>query len=329
MIDIVVREPDGSIRTTTADSVRELSAVRDAEGVTWINATDSGDFELVVEAFGVHDLSAEDVRAGGRAKVEEFDEYTVIRVNGIERDVDSWTVTETVREASVGLFVGPDWLVTYATAPLGAIATVRTALDRGRGRIRERGPDFFAYLIVANLLEDYFHALDDIEDRLEGIEDAVIDGPSAATLAEINDIRRDLLAFRRLVWPTREAIATLALGDVTHVDDRTRRYYRDAYEELVELLELTETYRDLATGSRDIYLNTVTMSTNEVTKKLTVVATIVLPLTFVAGVYGMNFGGSPYNMPELGWTFGYPATMLGMLAVAVILLAYFQSEGWL
>jgi magnesium transporter len=331
MTNAVVRRPDGTVRTTTVESAADLSAVRDADGVTWVDATggDEDALALVSEAFALHDLSAEDVRVGGRAKVEEFDEYTLVRVNSVEDRTGSWTVTDSIRDVSLGLFVGSDWLVSYSTEPLAAVDGVRDALVRGRGRIRERGPDFLAYLVVTTLIEEYFRVLDDLEARLERIEDAVIDDPSSATLEEINDVRRDLLAFRRLVWPTREAIATLALGDVTNVDERTRRYYRDAYEELVELVELTETYRDLASGSRDIYLNTVAMSTNEVMKKLTVVATIVLPLTFVAGVYGMNFEGSPYNMPELAWTFGYPATMLGMLAVAVILLVYFRREGWL
>lgn len=330
-MDAVVREPDGTVQTTAIENAADLAMVRESDGVTWIDATggDEGALALVSEAFGLHDLSADDVRAGGRAKVEEFDEYTLLRVNSVKRQTDSWTVTDPIRDVSVGLFVGSDWLVSYSMEPLAAIDDVREALVRGRGQIRKRGPDFLAYLVVTTLVEEYFHVLDDLEARLERIEDAVIDGPSSMTLEEINEVRRDLLAFRRLVWPTREAIATLALGDVTNIDELTRRYYRDAYEELVELVELTETYRDLASGSRDIYLNTVAMSTNEVMKKLTVVATIVLPLTFVAGVYGMNFEGSPYNMPELAWTFGYPATMLGMLAVAVILLVYFRHERWL
>jgi magnesium transporter len=241
MTNAVIRRPDGTVRTTTVESAADLSAVRDADGVTWVDATggDEDALALVSEAFDLHDLSAEDVRVGGRAKVEEFDEYTLVRVNSVEDRTGSWTVTDSIRDVSLGLFVGSDWLVSYSTEPLAAVDGVRDALVRGRGRIRERGPDFLAYLVVTTLIEEYFRVLDDLEARLERIEDAVIDDPSSATLEEINDVRRDLLAFRRLVWPTREAIATLALGDVTNVDERTRRYYRDAYEELVELVELT------------------------------------------------------------------------------------------
>jgi len=131
------------------------------------------------------------------------------------------------------------------------------------------------------------------------------------------------------VAPTRDALATFARGDVDLVSDPHEKYFRDVHDHVVQVVELVETYRDLVAGTRDIYLNSLSMSTNEVMKRLTVVATIILPLTFVVGVYGMNFENSAYNMPELQWTFGYPAVVLGMLAVAVVLVGYFRREGWL
>ncbi|NUB90164.1 magnesium/cobalt transporter CorA [Haloterrigena sp. SYSU A558-1] len=334
MIEAVIGRRDGTVRTTTAEDVGDLTALRESDDLTWIDATDgdAGDLERLADAFDVHSLSVDDVAAGGRTKVEEFDAYTLVRVNVIDAGADAASgPTDDLRGTTLGLFIGANWLVTYAAEPVAAVDTVRAAVERNRNAasVRDRGADFLASRVVAELVEEYFDVLNEIEGRLERIEEAVIGDPSEATLHEINDVRRDLLAFRRLLWPTREAVAMLALSDVDHVRERTRKYYRDVYEELVELVELTETYRDLATGSRDVYLNALAMSTNDVMKKLTVVATIVLPLTFVAGVYGMNFGGSPYNMPELGWRFGYPAAMLGMAAVAALLVAYFRQEGWL
>ncbi|WP_137289671.1 magnesium/cobalt transporter CorA [Natronorubrum halophilum] len=333
MMDVVVGRRDGTVRTTTVERTADLTTLRDSSDLTWIDATDgtASDLHQLADAFDIHSLSVDDVAVGGRTKVEEFDDYTLVRVSSIESGVATSDPTDDLRGTTLGLFFGSNWLVTYAADPVDAVETVRTSVarDHGHASVHERGVDFLAYRIVTELVEEYFDVIDDIERRLERIEAAVIDDPSEATLHEINDVRYDLLAFRRLLWPTREAIAMLALGDVGHVHEKTRKYYRDAYEEIVELVELTETYRDLATGSRDVYLNTLAMSTNEVMKKLTVVATIVLPLTFVVGVYGMNFDGSPYNMPELGWTFGYPATMLGMAAVAALLLGYFWREGWL
>jgi len=131
------------------------------------------------------------------------------------------------------------------------------------------------------------------------------------------------------VWPAREAVGLLARGDPKEVQPQTEKYFRDIYDHLVQIVDLTETYRDLVAGARDIYLNTVSQSTNEVMKVLTVVATIFIPLTFVAGIYGMNFTGGPYNMPELEWTFGYPAAMLGMILMAAVMLAHFQRRGYL
>jgi magnesium transporter len=149
------------------------------------------------------------------------------------------------------------------------------------------------------------------------------------TLERINDVRRDLLSFRKQVWPAREAIGILARGDPKQIQPQTEKYFRDVYDHLVQIVDLTETYRDLVAGARDIYLNTVSQSTNEVMKVLTVVATIFIPLTFVVGIYGMNFADSPYNMPELGWRFGYPAVMVGMGLIVAVLLAHFRQRGYL
>jgi magnesium transporter len=179
------------------------------------------------------------------------------------------------------------------------------------------------------VVDDYFDLLDEIEDSIEAIEEGVLDGPDPAVLTGLNDVRRDLLSFRKVLWPMREAVGSLARGDPDFVQTTTEKYYRDVYDHLVQLVDLTETYRELARGARDIYQNTLSQSTNEVMKTLTVVATILLPLTFVVGVYGMNFDGGPFNMPELGWPLGYPGVMVGMALVAVLLVATFRAEGWL
>lgn len=175
------------------------------------------------------------------------------------------------------------------------------------------------------IVDDYFEVLDRIEDQIEAVEEEVTTSTDVETLEVINNVRRELLSFRKLLWPTREAVGYLARGDPDQIREQTEKYFRDVYDHVVQLVDLTETYRDLASGARDIYLNTLSLSTNEVMKKLTVVATIVLPLTFVAGVYGMNFT----TMPELGWKYGYSAVMLGMVAMTAILVAYFREAGYI
>ena len=313
------------------DGPEALRAAKAATGTTWVRVTDaaSGEFDRVAEAFDIHPLVVEDVLSDVRPKAEEFGGYTFTLVKDAELRAGEQRFEEEVRTDSVGVVFGEDWVVTLSEARADAVERVWSAVERGDERLLERGPDFTAYRVVDVLVDEYFDILDAIEGQIELIEEAVTESTDIATLESINSVRRDLLAFRKIAWPAREAANVLSRGDPRHVRPETEKYWRDVYDHLVQVVDLTETYRDLARGARDIYLNTVTQSTNEVMKVLTVIATIFLPLTFVAGVYGMNFGDSPYNMPELGWTFGYPAVMLGMLFVGVIMLAHFRQRGYL
>jgi magnesium transporter len=313
---------------TTGD---QLAAARERSGTTWVRAAAPTEAELdrLTDAFGLHALSVEDVQNAARPKTEQFDGHTFVLVKTARLERGETTFDEELSEVPVGLFVGRDWLVTCSPEPVPATERVWATLERGESRLLERGPDFTACRVLDAVVDDYFDVLDDIETSIEAVENEVVGSPDVDTLERINAVRRDLLSFRKLLWPTREAMGVLARGDPDEVRESTEKYFRDVYDHCVQLVDLVETYRDLASGARDIYLNALSQSTNEVMKKLTVVATIVLPLTFVVGVYGMNFAGGPYNMPELGWTFGYPAVMLGMALVAVVLVAYFRHESWL
>ncbi|WP_101297230.1 magnesium/cobalt transporter CorA [Halegenticoccus soli] len=321
MISAVVYDADGI--TTYSD----LERARAARGTTWVRAT-GGDLGDVADAFGIHPLSVEDVQNGVRPKTEDYPTHLFVLVKTATLRGGDTAFRDEIRTESVGLFVGSDWLVTLSTGETPAVDRVWRAAESD-DRLLRYGPDFTAYRVLDRIVDDYFDLLDEIEETIEGIEDGVLGSPDPSVLEGLNAVRRDLLSVRKLLWPTREAVAVLARGDPDEIREPTEKYYRDVYDHLVQLVDLTETYRDLARGARDIYLNTLSQSTNEVMKRLTVVATVILPLTFVVGVYGMNFGGSSYNMPELGWEFGYPAVMLGMATVALIMLSYFRREGWL
>ncbi|WP_158057100.1 magnesium/cobalt transporter CorA [Halorussus halophilus] len=305
----------------------DLQTARDADGTTWVRASDAstGELNRVAETFDIHPLSVEDLRNGVRPKTEEFEDHTFVLVKSATLRRGETTFRDEIGTQSVGLFVGDDWLVSLSQDRLGSVQRVWELVSREEGRILSRGPDFATYRIVDGITDDYFEVLDRIEDQIEAVEEEVTTSTDVETLEVINNVRRELLSFRKLLWPTREAVGYLARGDPDQIQEQTEKYFRDVYDHLVQLVDLTETYRDLASGARDIYLNTLSLSTNEVMKKLTVVATIVLPLTFVAGVYGMNFT----TMPELGWTYGYPAVMLGMGMVTVILVAYFREAGYI
>jgi magnesium transporter len=327
VIEAVVYGPD-SVESYAAD---ELATARDARGTTWVRAADAtlSEMERVAEAFGIHPLSIEDVRGDVRPKTEEFTGHTFVLVKRASFRRGETTFDEEVRTLPVGLFVGRDWLVTLSVHDVRAVARVWDDVRGGDPRLLRSGPDFAAYRVIDRVVDDYFVLLDDVEDLLEEIEDGILAGPDPEILIALNDVRRDLLSIRKVLWPTREAVAVLARGDPDEVRQATEKYFRDVYDHLVQLVDLTETYRDLARGARDIYLNTLSQNTNEVTKTLTVVATILLPLTFVVGVFGMNFGDSPFNMPELAWPYAYPAVVVGMAAVTVVLVVYFRQEGWL
>ena len=327
MIEAVVYDAEGA----TTYGPDDLRTARAAAGTTWVRVTegDTAEFERVAEAFGIHALSVEDVGRDVRPKTEQFPNHTFVLVRTAALRGGETTFEEEIRSSRVGIFVGRDWLVTLSTDRIEAVERAWTAVTDGDPRLRRLGPDFAAYRVVDAIVDDYYHLLDEIEDTIEEIEDAVLDGPDEDVLADLNAVRRDLLSFRKIAWPTRDAVGVLARGDPDEVQAATEKYYRDVYDHLVQLVDLTETYRDLARGARDIYLNSLSQSTNEAMKALTVVATIILPLTLVVGLFGMNFGNSPLNMPELGWPYAYPTVLLGMVGASLVLLVYFRQEEWL
>ena len=324
-VETVVYSADG--KTTWEDP----AAARDADGTTWVRVVDptADGLDEVADAYDIHPLEIEDALGEVRPKVKEFDDHTFVLVKDATLRRGDVTFAEELRVLQAAFFLGDDWLVTVEPQRVEAIETVWERVNREEPRLASRGADFTAYRCIDHVVDDYFSILDDIEDDIEAVENEVVDAAGEDVLERINDLRRDLLSVRRLLWPTREAVGVLARGDPAQISQDTEKYYRDVYDHLVQLVELVETYRDLTSGARDIYLNALSMSTNDVMKKLTVVATIILPLTFVAGVYGMNFGDSPVNMPELGWQYSYPAVMVGMGAMAGILLVYFRQENWL
>ena len=317
-----------------ADGVTEyddIAAARDAAGTTWVRASDvsTADLRTVADAFDIHPLVVENVRDGVRPKTEEYAEHTFTLIKTDELVSGDRIFAEEVTDETVGICFGGDWVLTMTMVPGTPIERVWQAVLDGDERVLQRGPDFTAYRVMDVVVDGYFNLLDRLEDQIERIEEEVTVSTDIETLDAINALRRDLLAFRKLVWPCRGAVDILARGDPEYVQPASEKYFRNLYDHLVQIVDLIETYRDLTVGTRDIYLNTVSQSTNEVMKVLMLIATVFLPLTFVVGVYGMNFADGPYNMPELGWAYGYPAVMIGMALLGVGMLAYFRRRNYL
>lgn len=325
---------DAVVYTSEAvDQYDDVGAAIAAPGETWIHVENADETNIATlqSEFDIHQLAIEDVLdEQNRPKTEEYESHTFVLMKTTRLSQrEAVAFHKEVRTTSVGFFIGDDWLVTLSTGDLENVEPTGPAWTRHSDRVAARGADFLAYRVMDAIVDEYFDILDEIEDDIELAEERILSEPDPRMIEDLNNIRRDLLAFRKVAWPAREAISSLSRGDIPQVDDSNEKYFRDVYDHLVQVVDLIETYRDLTGGSRDIYLNTVSQSTNDVMKTLTVVATIFIPLTFVAGIYGMNFTGTALAMPELSWTYGYPAAMLGMALVAVVMLDHFRRQEWL
>jgi magnesium transporter len=201
---------------------------------------------------------------------------------------------------------------------------VREMIDGGKGRIR-RGPDYLAYSSSTRLVDNYFVVLEDLGERLEDLEDNLVTRPGQGTLQDIHVLKREMLYFRKKLWPLREVIGALSRGVSPLIKKRTLPYVRDASDHVIQAIDTLETYRDILSGMLDIYLSSISNRMNEIMKVLTIISTIFIPLTFLAGVYGMNFR----YMPELEGRYGYPALWAGMVVLAAVMLRFFRRHGWL
>lgn len=231
----------------------------------------------------------------------------------------------------VSLFFGERFVLTFRERPGDCFEPVCERLRRSRGRFRRSGSDYLAYALLDAVVDSYFPIVESYGDRLEELEDRILTKPDSKLVNEIHAIKRDLVMIRRAVWPLREAVSQLVREEHERIRTETRLYLRDVHDHTHQLVELTETQREVAAGMLDIYLSSMSHRMNEVMKVLTIIATIFIPLSFVASVYGMNFDRdvSPWNMPELTWRYGYPFALALMAAIAVGMLVYFRRKRWI
>jgi len=316
--------PDGCTEREV-DSVEECFPFRDRRSVTWINVTGLHDPSVVEQLgthFGLHPLVLEDIlTVGQRPKVEDHEEYLFLELHMLRIDPS----TRLVQEEQLSLAVGDGWVLTFQERPGDVLEPVRERLRSGKGRIRSRGADYLAYALVDAVVDSYFGVLESIGNQVEELEEAAMDHPDSATMHQIHDLRREMIMVRKSVWPVRDLLASLLRIEIRTIQPDTRPYLRDVYDHTIQLIDTVENLRDLVSGLMELYLSTVSNRTNEVMKVLTIIATIFIPLTFLAGVYGMNFR----HMPELEVWWAYPALWVVMIGVAVAMLAFFRRRGWL
>lgn len=320
--------PDRAAEFTIRDPL-ELSALLPQWPVTWVNVEGLGDPKLIErlgQVFGLHPLALEDVlNLHQRAKLEEYQDHFFI----VLRMLRGGPPVETEQ---LSIFLGRNYVITFQTGhPGDCFDPLRQRLRAGRGNIRAQGADYLAYALLDAVIDASFPVLEDIGERLERLEDAILTSPRRGALIALHECKRDLLTVRRAVWPLRDVLNLLIRDDSPLVRPETRIFLRDCYDHAVRLIDLVETDRELGSDLIELYLSSVSNRLNEVMKTLTIITVFFMPLSFIAGVYGMNFDTSvsPFNMPELRWYLGYPFALLLMGAVVIAFWIYFIRAGWI
>jgi magnesium transporter len=326
-LNVIAYGPD-SLVEAHIDDIHELSDYLAKYPVTWVNVDGLGDaktIQQVSEIFGIHPLAQEDIlNVRHRPKLEEFDEHTFV----ITRMA---ALHECFEYEQLSLFLGPNYVMTLQEHPGDCLEPVRQRLRQGRGTFRNHGADYLAYAVLDAVVDGYFPVLEEYGERLEALEEEILERPKQSTIFKVQAAKRDMLSLRRSIWPQREFLNTLVRDPSPLLTERTQLYLRDAYDHAIRIMDLVDTYREISSGLTDLYMSSVSNRMNDVMKVLTVIATIFIPLTFVAGIYGMNFNTevSPFNMPELNWYWAYPAFWILLLAIAVVLLFFFKRKGWI
>jgi len=294
-------------------------------GVTWINVDgvhDTALIERIGRRFDLHPLVMEDiVNTTQRPKIETYDGALFVVTKMLTWDAAAARVH--CEHVSFVLLGG--CLLSFQEVSGDVFDTIRQRIRSGKGRIRAAGADYLLYALLDALVDYYFVVLEAIGDQIEDLQDMQTAGPAPDTPRRIGHLKRQMVTLRRAIWPMREAMGALTRDEQALIEADTRVYLRDLYDHTIQVIETAETYRDGLSGTLDIYLSSVSNRMNEVMKVLTIIATIFIPLTFIAGIYGMNFE----RMPELKWYYGYPAAMAVMLVIAVLMLVYFRRKRWL
>ena len=310
---------------------QEAAAYLDTKSVSWVDMLGLGNKETwrqMSDVFNLHVMAQEDVvNIPQRPKVVDYEEHLLII---------AWMVmikpnSDNFHKEQVSLILGKHYLLSVQEEPdYDCFDPVRERIRKGQGAIRKHGADYLAYTLLDSIIDGFFPVLELYGERIEELEDEVVVNPNRKTLEKIYKIRRELLTLRRAIWPQRDAINVLIRDSSDLITPEVRIYLRDCYDHTVQVMDMVETYRELSSGLMDVYLSSVGNKMNEIMKLLTVISSIFIPLTFVAGVYGMNFNTekSPLNMPELNWYFGYPLCWALMLAIASSLVYFFWRRGW-
>ncbi len=310
---------------------RDIKTIKDSlpfkEGptVTWLNISGVYNTKIIEDVgkyFNIHPLALEDIaNTTQRPKVEEYDDYIFIifKMAYFNQKAQDIVIEQ------ISLIIGKDYVISFQEKQGDVLEPLRNRIRSSKGKIRRLGSDYLTYGIIDAIIDHYFTVLEQIGEQIETLEDRLITRPDQSTLNTIYKLKQELVFLRKSIWPTREVVSALQRAEHKLIDESISVYFRDVYDHTVQVVETVETFRDMASGMLDLYLSTVSNKMNEVMKVLTIFAAIFIPLTFIAGVYGMNFE----FMPELGWRWAYLVWWGIIIIVIVGMIVYFKKKKWL
>jgi magnesium transporter len=307
-----------------AKTIEECFPYRNTPTVTWINIdglTNIDVIEKIGRHFSIHPLILEDLlNTEQRPKMEDLEGYLYLTIKMLTIGDNN----QDVRGEHVSMILGSNYLISFQETIGDVFDPVRERIRR-EGRIRKFGPDYLAYALIDDIVDNYFLVMEKLEERVEDLEEELVVHSSQQSLTKINKLKKDMIFLRKGVWPLREMINCLDRDDSSLIKNETRIYFRDVYDHIIQVIDTLETFRDMVSGMIDIYLSSLSYKMNEIMKVLTLIATIFIPLTFVAGVYGMNFE----YMPELRHPYGYFIVWGVMIGVVIVMLSYFKKRQWI
>jgi len=310
-----------SIGTLQECRLRETSP-----GITWINVEGLHDIKILEQLganFGMHPLILEDIlNTAQRPKIEDLGKYIFIVLKIFNSQDEK---AEGLEAEQVSIILGGNYVVSFWEKEGKTLDPIRERIRSGKGRLRKMGSDYLTYAIIDAIVDSYFIVLEQLGEKIEFYEDTLVSKPTPQTLQAIQHLKREMIVLRKSVWPLREIVGFLERTESNLLDDSVGLYFKDVYDHTIQLIDTIETFRDTLSAMLDIYLSSMSNRLNEVMKVLTIIATIFMPLTFLAGVYGMNFK----HMPELAWQWSYPALWLIMIAIAGTMLIIFRRKKWI
>ncbi|MCJ7626341.1 MAG: magnesium/cobalt transporter CorA, partial [Anaerolineaceae bacterium] len=315
---------DIPVREWQAQTVSECFPFDSKNPVTWLNVDGSHEVETLEEIgsrLDIHMLVMEDILdTSQRPKIEDFDRYLFIELNMLNWDENK----SQIESQQVSLILGENYVVTFQEYEKDVFDPVRKRIREGKSRLISQGADYLAYSLIDAIVDHYFIVLENLGEKIEFMEEELVTDPDPGTLKSIHELKRELIFLRKSVWPLREVIGALERGESKLFHESSLIYLRDVYDHTIQIIDTVETFRDMVSGMLDIYLSSISNRMNEVMKVLTIIATVFIPLSFIVGLYGMNFS----YMPELQWKWGYFVVWGVIITVVVGMLTYFRRKKW-